>query len=62
MKTKMFEKLLGNDSSLYAQEGFYKNGFPKINQEKKSAFLAGANWAVDTLTEEITSMLSKHGG
>jgi hypothetical protein len=59
MKRKYFEKLLGNDSSLYAQEGFNKDGSPNINHTKKSAFLAGANWAIDTLTKEITEMIQK---
>ena len=57
MRREYFEKLLGNDSSLYAQEGFEKDGMPKINHTKKKAFLAGAEWAVDTLTEEITEMV-----
>ena len=60
MKRPNFEKRLANDSSLYAQEGFNKDGTPKINHDKKKAFLAGADWGIDIMDAEVKELLNRY--
>jgi len=60
MKRSNHEKRLANDSSLYAQEGFNRDGTPRINHVKKAAFLAGVDWGITVMDKEVKELLDRY--